>query len=348
VGDADAARYGAALASLTADAADALLVILTAQATVDAQAVAHVIATRVKDWPIPVTAAFVGGPHVAGARAILEGAGLPCYPFPERAAQALGRAVELRERRASRLRSGPTELPACVRQHLEALRRHRPRALGMRELAPALEAAGIPVVPTRFSPTAAEAAAGAAAVGTPAVLKIVSPDVSHKTEVGGVQLGLSSPDAVGIAAEAMLATVRGHRPHARIDGFLVQRMAHDGHELLLGMVRDAQFGPLVLVGFGGIYVEVLSDTSARLAPVTSDEAAEMLDELKMAPVLRGARGRASVDRAGLAAVVARFSALAAEAADLAELEINPLVVGPAGVTAVDARATLEPGLIAAP
>jgi acetyltransferase len=146
----------------------------------------------------------------------------------------------------------------------------------------------------------------------------------------------------------MLATVRGHRPHARIDGFLVQRMAHDGHELLLGMVRDAQFGPLVLVGFGGIYVEVLSDTSARLAPVTSDEAAEMLDELKMAPVLRGARGRASVDRAGLAAVVARFSALAAEAADLAELEINPLVVGPAGVTGVDARATWEPGLIAAP
>jgi acetate---CoA ligase (ADP-forming) len=342
VGDADAPRYGAALASLTPDAADALLVILTAQATTDAQAVARMISAHVRGWPIPVTTAFVGGPHVAAARTTLERAGLPCYPFPERAAQALARAAELGERREKRIaasRSAPPELPDSAYRHLEALRGRRPRALGMSDLGPLLEAAGLPVVPTRFAATAAEAATAAADVGTPVALKIVSRDVSHKSEVGGVRLGLTSPDAVRVAAEAMMAEVRGHCPRARLEGFVVQRMAEGGHELLLGMVRDAQFGPLVVVGFGGIYVEIVADTSARPAPISLADALEMLDELKMAPALRGARGRPPVDCDQLAKAIVAFGALAAEATELAELEINPLVAGPTSVVAVDARAS---------
>src|SRR6185295_10841857 len=155
---ADAPRYGAALASLTADAADSLLVILTAQATTDAQAVARTIASHVEGWSIPVTTAFVGGPHVAAARSTLERAGLPCYPFPERAMQALGRAAELAERQQKRTgvpRVAPTALPDSARRSLATLRTPRGGVLGMSELAPLLEAAGIPVVATRLAATPA-------------------------------------------------------------------------------------------------------------------------------------------------------------------------------------------------
>src|SRR6185295_18974307 len=134
---------------------------------------------------------------------------------------------------------------------------------------------------------------------------------------------------------------RRERPAARVDGFAVQPMVAPGKELLLGGVRDDQFGPLVMVGFGGIYVQVLSDTTARLAPVSSAEAMVMLDELKMAPLLRGARGEPPVDRDALAALVGRFSQPLVDLPELAEIEINPLTVGPSGAVAVDARARLS-------
>ena len=136
---------------------------------------------------------------------------------------------------------------------------------------------------------------------------------------------------------------RAHRerPQATIDGFAVQPMVSPGKELLLGAIRDPQFGPIVMVGFGGIYVEILRDVATRLAPVESDEALAMLEELRLAPVLHGVRGEPPVDLPALAAAVARFSTLVGATGDFAELELNPLVVGPAQVVAVDARGTLR-------
>jgi len=149
--------------------------------------------------------------------------------------------------------------------------------------------------------------------------------------------------AVREAAVAMLARIRQERPAATVGGFLVQPMAPPGKELLLGLVRDVQFGPVIVVGFGGIYVEILKDTAARLAPLGLAEALAMLDELRMAPALRGARGELPVDLAALAHVIVRFSRLAADVPELAEMELNPLIAGPAGAVAVDARARLEAG-----
>ena len=231
--------------------------------------------------------------------------------------------------------------PARSRVWLAGLGPVAGRQLGMPELAPLLDAYGIPRLAARVAASAADAAAVAEEIGFPVALKIVSPDITHKTEVGGVALGLRDARAVREAAEAILRRVAIERPEATIRGLLVEAMASAGKELLLGGVRDDQFGPLVMVGFGGIYVEVFADTTARLAPVSSAEALVMLDELKMAPLLRGTRGEPPVDRDVLAAIVGRFSQLLVDLPELAEIEINPLTVGPSGAVAVDARARLS-------
>ena len=175
-------------------------------------------------------------------------------------------------------------------------------------------------------------------------LKIASPDISHKTDVGGVSLGVTSPTEVARIARRH-ARPGSTTPARRDDpGLIVQPMAPPGKELLLGALHDAQFGPLVVVGLGGIYVEVLrrhggADSRRVLA---GRGAVRMLDELRMAPLLRGVRGEPAVDQAALAATIARFGQLAADCPELVELELNPLIAHATGVVAVDARATLAP------
>ena len=342
VGDADAARYANALHALGPDhGADALLVLLTAQAATDSQTVARAIVASTRGWPIPISAAFVGGARVAAGARTLDEAGIPCYGFPERAVAALGGLALLASR--GRARSGIARAPSPPPEALAVfagLRAAGRLRLGMLDLAPALAACGIALAAPVAVKTADEAGAAATRVGFPVALKIVSPDISHKTEVGGVRLGLTSAAAVVEAARTMSDRARRERPQAVSEGFSVQPMVPPGKELLLGSVRDPQFGPLVMVGFGGVYVEVFRDTAVRLAPVAPDEALAMLDDLRLAPLLHGVRGEPPVDLVALAATIARFSELAAATPGLEELELNPLVAGPAGVVTVDARARL--------
>jgi acetyltransferase len=342
VGDADAARFANALHALGPDhGADALLVLLTAQAATDSPTVARAILAATRDWRLPLTTAFVGGARVSpGARALDE-AGVPCYPFPERAVASLGGLALLADRR--RAHDARVTAPSSDRPMGGALARLRAAGrlrLGMAELAPVLAGCGIAVAAPVNVKSEDEAGVAAAHVGFPVALKIVSPEISHKTEVGGVRLGLASPAAVVEASRAMRERVRRERPDATVEGFLIQPMVAPGKELLLGSIRDPQFGPLVMVGFGGIYVEVLRDTAVRLAPVDGTEARAMLDELRLAPLLHGVRGEPPVDLPALTATIARFSRLVADAGDLDELEINPLIGSASGVVAVDARATL--------
>jgi acetyltransferase len=337
VGDADAARFAGALRAAGPEAADALLVLLTAQAATDSADVARAVAGTTRGWPIPLAASFVGGARVRPGIAVLEEAGVPCYPFPERAVNALAGMAELARRRGrSEPRPAAASPPAVAREaaRLAALGREH---LGLGELAPLLAAAGIPVVPHEVAATPEAAGAAARRLGGTVALKVVSPDIVHKTEVGGVRLGVPA-EAVEAAARGLLAGVRAAQPGARVEGVLVQRMAEPGCEMLLGMVRDAQFGPVVMVGMGGIYVEILQDTAVRVAPVGRSQARAMLEELRMAPLLGGARGRAPVDRETLATIIERFARLAADLPMLAELELNPLLAGAASVVAVDARA----------
>lgn len=340
VGDADAQRFANALQVLGgAPTVDAALVLLTAQAATDSMTVARAIIGATRGFRIPVAAAFVGGPRVAPGAASLEDAGIPCYPFPERAVAALA-GMALSAERRQRPAPAPAPAPPPSATTLAAALGTGDGPLGAHDLAPLLAAYGIALAPTRIAKTPEDAASAAAELGFPVAVKLVSPDVTHKTEVGGVRLGLADAGAVADAAREVLARVRAARPRARVEGVLVQAMVSGGRELLLGAVRDPQFGPMVVVGFGGIYVEVLRDTAARLAPVTAAEAREMLGELRMAPLLGGVRGQAGVDLAALAGAVSAFSRLVADVGALREIELNPLMAGPDGTIAVDARAVV--------
>jgi acetate---CoA ligase (ADP-forming) len=336
IGDATPSRYGAALEALAAEP-DSLIVMLSPQAATDAAGVARSILGATRGWPAPVLAVFAGGARVRPGVTALEDGGIPCYPFPERAVRALAHAIVLAERRRIQVTEAvpPTVDPVGLAAALDAV--HAARRVGVLEGAPLLQAYGIPCVAARRARTPAEAAAVADALGGRVAVKILSPDISHKTDVGGVALGVPAAEAAAVTA-SMLARVAAANPAARLEGVLVQAMVGgDGVELLLGMVRDPQFGPLVMVGFGGIFVEILGDVATRLAPIDRAEAWMMLDELHMAPALRGARGRPPVDLDALADVVSRFAHLVADVPELVELEINPLFAGPSGAQALDVR-----------
>jgi len=190
-----------------------------------------------------------------------------------------------------------------------------------------------------------DADAAAAACGNlkpPLVLKVVSPDILHKSDAGGVKVGLENAADVGEAVRAMMG--RPAIENARIDGFLLEEMAPAGVELVVGGLRDPQFGPLVMVGLGGVFVEMLADVAFRICPITRLDAEEMLDELKGAALLRGARGRTAVSREAIVDALLKVGGerglLMTHAEDIAEADINPLIVSEQGAVAVDARFVL--------
>jgi len=206
----------------------------------------------------------------------------------------------------------------------------------------------IPVPPSALAGTAQEALAQAGAMGFPVVLKIQSPDIAHKTEAGGVALNVG-PDDVIEAFERVLANSRAHAPDARIEGVLVQKMMPKGHEFVIGVIRDPDFGPLVMLGAGGIYLEVLKDVIFAPVPISPDQARTLIGRLKTAPILAGARGQAPGDIDALARLVSRVADLAATEANVGQLDLNPVFVYPAGsgVVAVDALAVAGQAVIPA-
>jgi acyl-CoA synthetase (NDP forming) len=202
-----------------------------------------------------------------------------------------------------------------------------------------LRAQGVSVAPARLAKTLDEAVAAAEALGYPVALKVVSRQVPHKTEAGGLRLDLTSPSDVREAWGAIVGSVRRCQPDAAIDGLMVQKMVKGNIEAIVGLKRDERFGWAVMVGLGGIFTEVLHDVSLRLAPVTAEEAEAMIRELRGVNLLEGARGRARADAKALAGLVSEVSILAASLGDAARaLDLNPVFVLEAGqgVTCVDA------------
>ena len=203
-----------------------------------------------------------------------------------------------------------------------------------------LHDAGVPVTLSRLATTADEAASTASALGFPIVLKIVSPDIAHKSDVGGVALGLDDADAVRAAYQAMMEKVKANAPGARIEGVAVQQMAASGTEVIIGTTTDPQFGPVMMFGLGGIFVEVMKDVAFRIIPLEARDASQLVREIKAFPVLEGVRGQAGADLAALEKMILQVSEFALQHPEVSELDLNPVIARPDGAIAVDARVVL--------
>ena len=347
LGDALADRYAFALDLVLEDIqVDCVLVVLTPQAMTECEATAEAvvrIAGKKKDKP--VLACFMGADKVAGAVTILRKGRIPQYYSPESAVDTL-RAMADYVRWQDRPKRVVKLFPVNRHKAEKVIEKHL--RLGQREVGEAdakevLEAYGF-VTPKDAVATTAEQAVGIARqIGYPVVLKIWSPDIIHKSDVGGVKIGLNNDGEVMDAFDLMMVRIPQQQPDATILGVLVQQMCKSGREVILGMKRDASFGPLLMFGMGGTMVEVLKDVSFYLAPLTADEARQMLLDTRTYKMLQGVRDQEGVDIDALAEGLQRLSQLVTEFPQIQELDINPYVVGPEGTVpiAVDARMSVE-------
>lgn len=350
LGDAGPERFAAAFDALLADGeVDALLAVLTPQAMTDSKAVAEALVASTSESRKPVIAAWMGGGAVRSGRERLEAARIPTYATPEQAVGAFMHLVS-HARTQVLLHETPKAIPVTfelqrdrVRDLLSAVLMDAPGVLSESRSKALLEAYGIPVTKPHAARTADEAAKVADRIGYPVVLKVNSPDVSHKTDVGGVVTDVSSPSAVISAFDRIAAAMSDNAPDARVDGVVVEPMMEGaGYELILGARKDATFGALLMLGAGGVTAEVLDDTVLELPPLNERLAHRMIDDLRISPLLRGYRGRPGANLDRLLEVLIRFSYLVADYPEIAEVEINPLLTTPDAVVALDARIALDP------
>lgn len=307
-----------------------------AQAIVDAAATA-----RGK----PVLAVLMGREGLPAGLAELNAAGIPGYRFPESAVRALAAMYRQRvwqERPAGRVRSFAVDR-ACVAATLERARHEGRTRLSETEVMRVLEACGIPVAPYRVARTVDEARAAVTGLGWPVVLKTLSPRIIHKSDVGGVYVGVESEEELGRAWEQVAVEAprrAGIRPE-ELEGVLVQKMAAGGKETIVGMTSDPQFGPVLMFGLGGIYVEALGDVVFRVHPVSDADAAEMVRSIRSARLLQGVRGEPASDAAAIEEVIQRISQLVGDHGAIAEMDVNPWLAYPDGGVAVDGRILLR-------
>ncbi|MFB6296607.1 MAG: acetate--CoA ligase family protein [Halobacteriales archaeon] len=345
LGDAGADRFADALDALLADPnVGAVVALACPTAVLEYDALAETVVERAAGQETPVVGCLMGGERVEPAAATLREAGIPNYFDPARAVESLEalaayRDVTEREREAPMAFDVDRERARGILGRVESREGTR---LGV-EAMELLAAYGIPIPESEIVTTPGEAVEAAEAIGGAVVMKLVSPDILHKSDIGGVKVGVPIED-VRDAYEDLVARAYNYQPDATILGVQVQEVVDldAGTETIVGVNRDPQFGPLVLFGLGGIFVEVLGDTTVELAPVTESEARAMTREIESAPLLRGARGRDPADIEAVVETIGRLSQLAADFPALIELDVNPLVATPDGVQAVDVRLTVDP------
>lgn len=349
LGDARAKRLARAVSLVLPDEnVDAVLVILTPQAMTNPTAAAKAVGELAAASPKPILAAWIGGRTMQEGVELLAQLGVPCYPTPEQAVRAFMTLVEY----ASNLEilyETPRDVPvefgrerALARQELDRLAEAGPATLTEEQSKRILAAYGIPVSTPVAAATAAQAVTAAEAMGFPVVVKVLSPQITHKTDVGGVELNLGDAAAVRAAFARIVAKARDAAPAAVIEGVTVQPMARTAgaQELILGLKRDPVFGAVLLVGAGGVAAEILRDRALGLPPLNERLARRMLESLRIWPLLCGYRGRPAVNVDRLVEMLIRLSYLAADCPEIVELDVNPLLVGRDTVTALDARIVL--------
>ncbi|MFN8566521.1 MAG: acetate--CoA ligase family protein [Kouleothrix sp.] len=346
IGDARADRYRVALAAALADPhVDAALVLFTPQAGSEPEETARVVAELAANQPKPVLTSYMGTASLGPALKLLNQQRIPNYAFPERAISALhamARQREWSERPAGEYVSFDAD-QARVRAVFARVRAAGRVELGEIEAREVIEAYGMRLPQSQLARSPDEAAAIASAIGFPVVMKIASPSILHKSDIGGVRVGVPDASAARDIYELIEYRARKYNPDATIWGVLVQEQVRKGREVLVGVNRDPQFGPLVVFGLGGIYVEVLKDVAFRLAPITREEAREQIHAIRAFPLLKGVRGEPPADLAAAEEIVLRVSQLVTDFPEIVEMDINPLVLHNQGEGAIvlDARIILQ-------
>jgi acetyltransferase len=347
LGDARADRYRFALEVVVSDPnVDGLLVVLTPQAMTEIEETATAIGEISTKIDKPIIASFMGEAQVECGVEKLETYRVPNYPFPERAALAFKAMADYRrvlKRPQPEYRQYQVD-QTTTREVLAKVRAEGRLSIGDSEARQILTAYNFQIPRSEIAATPDEAVDIARQIGYPVVLKIASPDILHKTDVGGVKVGLDNAETVRDAFELMVYRAQRYLPQAHLWGCLVQEMVPaGGQEVLVGMNRDPQFGPLVTFGLGGIYVETLKDVTFRVAPISVQEAEQMLEEIRAHAILDGVRGQPTLDKAAIVDAVLRIAQLVQDFPEILELDINPLMVYPQGqgAIAIDMRLVLS-------
>jgi acetyltransferase len=344
IGDADPDRYLAAFECVQADEnVDAIVILATPQNMTQPRELAERIAAA-HEGHKPVVGAFLGGREMAAGQARLAELGIPNFGAPARAVAALKAmcAYSSWRRRPPRV---VTRFPVNRRRVDRVMGWHNRmgiQQMGEVEAKEILRAYGFNVLAGHLANTLDDAVDAAERIGYPVVMKIVSPDIIHKSDFGGVRINLSNAEQVRDAYDLMMLRVQRRAPDALLRGVYVEKMGARGREVILGMTRDPQFGPMLMFGLGGIFVEVMKDVTFHLAPITADEAMHMLRATRSYALLQGARGQAPVDLSEIAKALQLISQLVTDYPHIQELDINPFIVGEVGMEAyvADARMTL--------
>jgi acetyl coenzyme A synthetase (ADP forming)-like protein len=346
LGDAPADRYRAAIREVLKDPnVDGVLVILTPQSNTEVLESAQALVDETNGADKPVLACWMGGRVISRAVDMLSRSSIPCYPFPERAIAAMGamyRYGNWRQRPESNVEAFDVDKTA-VANLFARIRAEGRNTIGDSEAQDILKAYGITIPRSKVAATPDEAVAYCHEIGYPVVMKIASPDILHKSDVGGIIVNVRSDEQVRSSFDTLIERAKTHVPDATIWGAQIQEMVTDAREIIIGMNRDPQFGPLVMFGLGGIYVEVLKDVTFRVAPMTRSQAKDMVAAIRTNRLLTGVRGQPPSDLDAIVDTILRISQLVTDFPEIAELDINPLLVRSAGqgAVAVDMRLILS-------
>ena len=346
LGDAPAERYALAIeAALKDPGVNAVLLVLTPQTSTQIPETAEALGKLSKQYGKPVFGAMMGDVAIRKGVEVLRAYDVPNYAVPERAVGAIAAMWKQR----SWLNTPPLAVEEFqvnrekVKEVFAAVRADGRVTMGDTEAREVLEAYGIPLPKTGLAATADEAVALAESIGYPVVMKIASPDILHKSDIGGIKLNITSASEVRDAFDLLVYRGKRFMPDATIWGCQIQQMVKGGREIIIGVNRDPQFGPLIMFGLGGIYVEAMKDVTFRVAPIDRRNAKEMLGEIRAYKLLRGVRGEKPADQDAIVDTLLRISQLVTDFPEIVELDINPLLVFEQGrgVMGIDMRLALK-------
>jgi len=349
LGDASPERYAFALDTVLEDPnVDGIIYLVTPQSVTDAEGIAKVAIEHAATSEKPILCSFFGGTSFGGAEKLLAKKQVPNYLYPKRAVKSMKKLYDysiIKDQEYPKPHEFDVD-KAFVKNIIEDAKEKGIHTLGLESL-DILKAYGIPTVGTSITKTVEETVKSAEKIGYPLVMKIVSPQISHKSDVGGIKLNLNNAEEVKAAYEDMMENIPKREPEADLEGVQLQKMLSGGKEVIIGMVQDPTFGPMLMFGLGGIYVEVLKDVKFAIAPVTKIEAEDMISGIKTHELLEGTRGDEAKDIESITDIILRISQLVTDFPEINEFEINPLMVFDEGegALAVDMRLMLKEGEI---